>query len=97
MPLACRQPFVFGLLYKRVMHPKIVSDEMFLWNHDSERLPRSNSNYRHLWNWHRPYPCRQMLTLGEFAATVKHNEEYLSCCLFIFLKIYNEFSLSDLL
>lgn len=69
---------------KRVMHPKIVSDEMLLQNHDSECLPSSNSNYRHLWNWHHPYPCRQMLTLGEFSETFKYNAEYLSSCLFYF-------------
>lgn len=79
------------LLYKRVMHAKIVSDEMFLQNHGSGCLPSSNSNYRHLWNWHCPCPCRQMLTSGEISQTIKHNAEYLSCCsvLFGFLKIHN--------
>lgn len=87
------------LLCKRVMHAKIVSDEMFLLNHGSECLPSSNSNYRHLWNWHCPYPCRQMLTSREFSQTVKHNAECLSCCfvLFCFLKIHNKWGLSALL
>lgn len=64
------------------MHPEIVSDEILLQNRGSDRLPNSNSNYRHLWGWHHPYPCRQMLTLGEFSETVKHNAVSLSCCLF---------------
>lgn len=70
------------LLYKRVMHPEIASDEILLQNRGSERLPNSNSNYRHLWSWHHPYPCRQMLTLGDFSEIVKHNAVSLSCCIF---------------
>lgn len=76
---------LFSVLpYEKVMHPKIVSDDMLLWNHGSERLPSSSSSYRHLWNWYCP-PCRQMLTSGDFSETVKQSI-YISVYFIFFLE-----------